>query len=411
MMRQVMISDDESGEFYSATSNAERGQSEQSSGSGSSSSSSSSDSALDNAGKFKAVTEAFTDIEITDEESAISAAQEAAADMGFQNAADELVATDISEVNGRGYYRLQQMYDGIPVFGRTFVVAADSSNTALDATANAMDITGTVSTTPEISQDEINASISSYLSETYGDSAGDVSCDEVTTDNLVIYNLEDPENPVLAYQLYAYTGANIYEVLIDATDGEILLCNSAIFDAQKQVTKWGQKEEQGEQTFTADLTQHRNGSYYSMDYVTNGDSHIYVRIPNEGYEDKVFSKTEEKENADIVTWQTSPDESAVDAMTNVSDVFECFYHNFDRNSFDGNGNDIDVYVHSEANSNNAACYPGLNAIYFYKCHNEDVETDELSFQTMIIGHEFTHGIIAYSSHLTDLRDNNSNFPH
>lgn len=381
-----------------------------------------SSSASDTANReFKIISESFTDIKITDENNAISAVQEVAQGMGLENAATELEATDISGVNGRTYYRLQQMYEGIPVWGRSWVVAADSTDTALGATSNAMDVMPTVYTTPEISQEEINTAVSSYLPETYGISAEDVSCDDVTTDDLVIYNMEDPENPVLCYQLYAYAGGNFYEVLIDAVTGEILLCNSAVDYEQKEgIIKAGQKQDQ---SFTAK----KMGDIYSMDYVTSSGSHIYVRIPNTGYEDKSFSydsalvkksdKIMDIRHSYVVNWMdgylftdmvavgTPADESAVDAMTNTQNVFECFYREFGRNSFDGNGENIDVFVHSEANENNASYIGELDAIYVYKCHNEGTETDELSFNTIVMGHEFTHGIIAHSSLLSDTENN------
>ena len=50
-----------------------------------------------------------------------------AKELGYENALNELQGFYTTTVDGETYYRLQQTYQGIPVYGRYVVVVADDS--------------------------------------------------------------------------------------------------------------------------------------------------------------------------------------------------------------------------------------------------------------------------------------------
>ena len=89
---------------------------------------------------FANLTGKFTDEKITNSDEAIKAAKNAASQLGLQTATDELSLLKEDAVGELTYYRLQQNYQGIPVYGKTIVVVADKNGEAKGITSNVYDI-------------------------------------------------------------------------------------------------------------------------------------------------------------------------------------------------------------------------------------------------------------------------------
>ena len=111
---------------------------------------------------FASISGRFVDVDITDADSAILAAQSAASQLALSKATDELSLYDESTVGDFTYYRLQQNYLGIPVYGKSIVVVADSSGEAKEITSNAVDIPG-ISVTPQVSVNELSGIVGKQL--------------------------------------------------------------------------------------------------------------------------------------------------------------------------------------------------------------------------------------------------------
>lgn len=109
---------------------------------------------------FLSITGKFTNIKIVDGTTAIQAAQDAAKQMGLDNAADELTLKNQTQVDGITYYRLQQNYKGVQVYGRTMVVIADENGNAKGITSNVVDLSTDLhyfsALTSETDQDEVD---------------------------------------------------------------------------------------------------------------------------------------------------------------------------------------------------------------------------------------------------------------
>ena len=58
-------------------------------------------------------------------EQAITHLQEQSTSLGFDNALDELDEKNTTQIGGDTYIRLQQYYEGIPVYGKTIVYTAN----------------------------------------------------------------------------------------------------------------------------------------------------------------------------------------------------------------------------------------------------------------------------------------------
>lgn len=172
------------------------------------------------ASEFQQLMGKFTDIQIIDAESAIEAAQDGAKQLGLQNAADELSLKNQNTVNGLTYYRLQQNYEGIPVYGRTFCVIADQSGTAQGITANGLDLKN-VNVSQSISMSECKKIIVQYLNNEYSIQESSIVVEENYTS--IIYSLNEQE-AVFAYKFDVETSNDSYIIIVSVRDKKIIEC-------------------------------------------------------------------------------------------------------------------------------------------------------------------------------------------
>lgn len=160
---------------------------------------------------YNCFTEGFTDVHITDEESAIEAVGSIADILGIKDVNKELKVVSVNNVSTDKYYRMQQYYDGIPVYGRTIVLSADKNNNATALTSNFICITDDISLEPTVTQKELEKSVQNY----FDNDALTISIDD---SNLVIYQKENGVM-VLCYELVVLSN----RVVIDANTAEILM--------------------------------------------------------------------------------------------------------------------------------------------------------------------------------------------
>lgn len=77
---------------------------------------------------------------VADAPDAIAQLADTAEDYGYKNALSELTEQSTTEIDGDYYYRLQQNYQGIPVYGRTVVCATDGDGNVTSITGNTIDV-------------------------------------------------------------------------------------------------------------------------------------------------------------------------------------------------------------------------------------------------------------------------------
>lgn len=169
--------------------------------------------------------EKSADKEKTKEESkGIQNAEEAQAwlveqkeELGLENALSELKETVTIEVSGDCYYRFEQNYQGIPVYGRTIVVAVDQDGNVASVTGNATDVAEDLNLIPSITKEQAAESIRQYASETLGiEEVADLDEIALNQEKLCVYTMND--TMTLAYQIQ--TGS--YQFLVDASQAEVL---------------------------------------------------------------------------------------------------------------------------------------------------------------------------------------------
>lgn len=208
-------------------------------------------------------------------EDAIHVLQSRAEDLGYENALSELTELHCATVSGDSYYRLQQNYRGIPVYGRSVIYAADENGEQLSVIQNIRDIPGGLNLTPTVGLAEAEYYLLKYLAETYPESEWvehfanenlealpEFALDPET---LYVYDLEGPAR--LVYEIYL--GGLC--VLIDAHTGEVAYgyCTTMYEEALFQST--------GE---TIDVGRMKDGTYVLKDestgtyvYTANGETY------------------------------------------------------------------------------------------------------------------------------------------
>lgn len=92
--------------------------------------------AHDSDSNYIALEQGFTDIKVTDEKSALEAIASVADVIGIESVEDELKISSTNTIDGDTYYRFQQYYNDIPVYGNSLVISADKDGNATVLVSN-----------------------------------------------------------------------------------------------------------------------------------------------------------------------------------------------------------------------------------------------------------------------------------
>ncbi len=165
-------------------------------------------------------------IKIANVEEAIAHATELGKEFGYENAMSEMTEKVTTEIDGDRYYRLQQNYKGIPVYGRSLICAVDEGKSLTSITGNIQDI-AYVDLSVKITYNDIEISIKRYFETELSDGnamIGELEIGEISNDDLYIYTFSEDMSPHLAYCI----SVNGYEFFIDAQTGTILSASATI---------------------------------------------------------------------------------------------------------------------------------------------------------------------------------------
>ena len=358
---------------------------------------------------FANLTGKFTDEKITNSDEAIKAAKNVASQLGLQTATDQLSLLKEDAVGELTYYRLQQNYQGIPVYGKTIVVVADKNGEAKGITSNVYDIKKINIPNMYVEESTIVQAIKKYFAEENQISDIDFVIEPISNKNIVIYTVGDES--VLCYKFIISSNYGIFNCFASCGNGDILFLDSAIESNQARFTESGQEKEQ---TFIAQKDTKEN----SMTYVSQTGTKINVYIPKSDHKYDWYNDN----CADLVTWSNSskPDKSAVDTMANLTIVYNYYLQTFSRDSYDGNQTDLNAFVHVEGykdysnndndHVNNAFHWISPNGHVMaitkrFDKNDSSKPLNEYSTDLDIIGHEFTHGVVSETCVLENTLNN------
>ena len=224
---------------------------------------------------------------ITTAEEAISYLQSLGTENGYRNALADLTELHTIQVEGNRYFRFQQNYQGVPVFGRTVICVTDSQGQPFTVNQNVWDIPEDLDVNPSVTFQQVEESILAYLNALCPDEDLSTSL-EFSPESAVlyIYNLEVPA--CLVYEVYA----GQWRFLVNAHTAEVEHCTtitrlaSATFQSSGETINAGRAE---------------NGQYILKDentqtYVFTAQNSNYLDVSN-------GTITRNRNNAVLITSQ------------------------------------------------------------------------------------------------------------
>ena len=152
----------------------------------------------------------FTERKITDPSTARDAINDAAEVLGITSVNDELGAVECNTVWGDTYYSFQQMYQGIPVYGRKVIVSSNANSDAALLSSGFYPIKN-LSIEPKITKNDVKKIVEGL----YSDNA------VVCVGNLVIFSLSDTE-PALTWRVSVKENGSMETVFVSADVGKIV---------------------------------------------------------------------------------------------------------------------------------------------------------------------------------------------
>ena len=329
----------------------------------------------------------FTEMQITDGETAISAAQEAARQLGYENALAELQVKDESAISGDRYYKIQQYYRGVPVYGNFVTICADEDGTAKSMVTEVQDIAQDLSTEPKIEETEAREAAQAYFQKA---GASEEYITTITEENntLYIYPMSEKEH-ALAYRIMVVVSGDAqpgaYEVFVDAANGDVLCAHETVNDLSVQAyTSAGDVAVNASYDETAEV-------YFLLDEERGIYIHRYTDNPSS---DPLPSPSDEIRNGylvrtDAVKEDGSPDfgeefDEGIYFLHTLEQIHDYFYETLDGE----NGTGVLHANYNDSYQDGKNARGGISAGEGFLSVGKMVGLDHLD----AIAHEYTHYI-------------------
>ena len=325
----------------------------------------------------------FTDVLVTDENSAIEAVKSAANELGITDEKNNLSVVSSNETDSGATYKLQQYYDGYPVYKATATLSVDTSGNVTELTSYFKEIKKYKSTKSNLSSDNLREKL---INDWELDDSDTTNRDGIHKPSSTAWLLIDPT--VYLYQLdngkfiTAYIVKYFTTTHIIRTDGKIVESHSnTISDSSVKC-------------YNSDGSREFNGYYYTdNDYYKAYDSERNIRIwtLQKKYNSKNKFKTAEELISDDEYFGNTENEkkqeydTAVVFMNNISKIYDYYNDTFSETAY---GNLLLCYNDAEDKGNNgfggtAKTEAGdIGALYIgYNKGANDID---------LLAHEYTH---------------------
>ncbi len=297
---------------------------------------------------------------------------------------------------GYTHVKMQQMVDGMPVFGNEYIVHFDNekniytSNGNFDNKANNYKKGAFINANKaiEVAKNEVG----------YAKGAG-VNQEDVLAAELYLYEVAGEYVPT-----YVTTVNWVHEdsfgnwlVFVDATNGDIV--NKIDYIQTAKPGTGGGVPTTGTNSTGTGIgvlgdsktvnTLLSNGTYYLIDK-TRATGGILTYSANNGTSipGTIYTDIDN-------TWNTTTQKAAVDAQYYVGKTYDYYMNNFGRNSINGNGMAIKSTVHYSRSYVNAF-WNGSQMVFG---DGDGVQSLALSGGFDVIAHELTHGVTSYEANL------------
>ena len=326
-------------------------------------------------GNFKDLFSRKETIEIHNVEEAIAHARELGGDYGYENAMSEMTEKITTTIDGDSYYRLQQNYQGIPVYGRNVVYVTDSNGVATSISGNIFDV-DSIELAPSVSEHQILEAVTAYHQDLLGIDAGNLDLNIMNDSELYIYNLDEKQSH-LAYCIYV----DGYEYLVDAHNAEILHVNCLIRFADII------GDLKGQIMVHEDISYTRENNVYSL---MDSSRNISAYIADNEY--KWLQAKWVQKSEDLVVWNSggTADYSAVDAFANVQIAYDFFDQKLQNKSIDGDGKKQIKVITGVLDLKDNACFSLEQEVINFG--NASKYNYDKSAYIDWVAHEYMHGV-------------------
>ena len=320
----------------------------------------------------------FTKVLVKDDISAISVAKEATSLLGLGNAADELTVDNKSTSGNMTYYRMQQNYKGMAVFGRTMVVIANTKGVVQGFSSNAINIPDDLDTSIDLDETDLKQTLGIWLSEDKNNIEL-LNCEKVIFDNF-----ENPEKSELCYHVTAKTFGKekgICSAIVSAKDKDVIYNDILLDPAEICLSTTGDRFSGSKDSY---------GKYMLFDL----ENHFYCLDANEGNANLPNSADAIKSNTQTFS---SKYDFVFKAKNNIDNIA-----NYYKETFADNGTDHFALVVNNGAGTTGGLMPSyvsedllnvkgipeyVGAVSLGSGENEDV-ADEIN----LLAHEYTHVI-------------------
>jgi len=290
------------------------------------------------------------------------------------------------------YYRYQQKINNLPVENSMLIAHIQNGQlsllsgnfiTSTESLNNKTSVGISASTAIQLATSHVNAK--HYAWEASQESNDEIRNTNAPTAELVWYCSDDylnAQNLVLAYKVIIYATEPLSRAAyyLDANTGTILGKKDMLYfvDAVGTATT----TYSGAQTIHSDL----NGTSYRLRDLTKGNGIITLHGETTAHAEYTSTSP---------NWSyTTNDKYALDAHYGVSQTYDFYFSNFNRNSINNAGFALTSYVNETATTNNAY-WDGSIMHYGVRSTNGAGIT-----AIDVTAHELTHGLTQYTSNLT-----------
>ena len=328
-------------------------------------------------------------------EEAVSVLAEMGPELGYQNALSEMIPLYYQNVMDTKIFRLQQNYEGVPVYGRTISLLTDGEGHVLMVSGNCEDVqVESISNVPVCSYQDVTKAVENNFSQA---SKLEFLNDSSDTFALCLY----PENNELRYNYVVPVSVcgnqgGIYEILVDAETSKVTKINETI----NEVTGYRASDEERKQSF--EITEVDDSQYILLDpmrrilvYNLGGESFIEDIEVKDGWfggtsswEHYNYDKGKVVESDNIIFGDNEQEkESCAEEGAQWLIYAEKVYDFFSEIGFQSEGTIVLYYQDSYDNGNNAlGGYHKDYKLGLISMGQNIEETEAID----VIAHEFTH---------------------
>lgn len=327
----------------------------------------------------------YTNIKVNNEDDAINSIKSIQNILNIEHPENEFKVTKINKTDYLTSYKLQQVFNSVPLYGRELVVVTDNDGNTTSVNGNYLKDVD-VNTTPEITEN----AVANYVSNAYGSDA------KADGTELTIYSLDDVK-PTLCWKVTIEQSkdekTSVLNSFIDASTGKVIKEISLTNNAAVQAT--GTDLNGKTQTFNVNKTTAYSRYYgrYQTYQLYDPLRKIQINTSNSRRDrnGQIISNTNNK-------WT---DPSAVSAMSNLSKTYDYYKNVLGRQSYDNNNSPIIANVHYTEYAygrswDNAGWFPGLQKFLF---GDGGSSFKPLAGAEDVTGHEFTHAVVSYTCNL------------